>query len=70
LSLPPGRWRHEPPGAGSLTLKNLPKAEGRLAALQKIWENCEEYSELKEKIADYRTKQQSCAISHFESSVT
>jgi tetratricopeptide (TPR) repeat protein len=42
-----------------LEMKDLPKAEARLAALQKACGNCEEYSELKEKIADYRAKQQS-----------
>jgi tetratricopeptide (TPR) repeat protein len=42
-----------------LEMKNLPKAEERLAVLQKACGNCEEYSELKEKIADYKAKQQS-----------
>ncbi len=42
-----------------LTMKDLPKAEERLAVLQKVCGNCEEFSELKEKIADYRAKQQS-----------
>ena len=42
-----------------LTMKDLPKAEERLAVLQKACGNCEEFSELKEKIADYRAKQQS-----------
>lgn len=42
-----------------LEMKNLPKAEERLAVLQKACNNCEEYTELKEKIADYKAKQQS-----------
>jgi predicted Zn-dependent protease len=42
-----------------LEMKNLPKAEERLAVLEKICSTCEEYSELKEKIADYKAKQQS-----------
>jgi tetratricopeptide (TPR) repeat protein len=42
-----------------LEMKDLPKAEERLAVLQKACGNCEEFSELKEKIADYKAKQQS-----------
>jgi len=42
-----------------LEMKDLPKAEERLAVLQKACGNCEQFSELKEKIADYKAKQQS-----------
>lgn len=42
-----------------LEMKDLPKAEERLAVLEKVCTNCEEYTELKEKIADYKAKQQS-----------
>jgi len=42
-----------------LEMKDLPKAEERLAVLQKACGNCQEFSELKEKIADYKAKQQS-----------
>ena len=37
-----------------LELKNLPKAEERLAVLKTACGNCEEYGELKEKIEAYR----------------
>ena len=42
-----------------LEMKNLPKAEERLAVLEKICTSCDEYNELKAKIADYKAKQQS-----------
>jgi tetratricopeptide (TPR) repeat protein len=42
-----------------LEMKDLPHAEERLAVLEKACTNCEQYSELKEKIADYKAKQQS-----------
>jgi len=42
-----------------LEMKNLPKAEERLAVLQNACSNCAEYNELKEKVADYKAKQQS-----------
>jgi predicted Zn-dependent protease len=42
-----------------LEMKNLPKAEERLAVLQNACTNCDEYNELKAKIADYKAKQQS-----------
>jgi tetratricopeptide (TPR) repeat protein len=42
-----------------LEMKNLPKAEERLAVLEKACTSCEQYNELKEKIADYKAKQQS-----------
>jgi len=42
-----------------LEMKDLPHAEERLAVLEKACTNCEEYTELKEKIADYKAKQQS-----------
>ncbi|MGH6879346.1 tetratricopeptide repeat protein [Hypericibacter sp.] len=42
-----------------LEMKDLPHAEERLAVLQKACTSCEEYTELKEKIADYKAKQQS-----------
>ncbi|HWA42567.1 MAG TPA: tetratricopeptide repeat protein [Hypericibacter adhaerens] len=42
-----------------LEMKDLPKAEERLAVLQKACTSCEEYNELKEKIEDYKAKQQS-----------
>jgi predicted Zn-dependent protease len=41
-----------------LEMKNLPMAEERLTVLQKACGNCQEFSELKEKIADYKAKQQ------------
>jgi tetratricopeptide (TPR) repeat protein len=42
-----------------LEMKDMPLAEDRLAVLEKACTNCEQYSELKEKIADYKAKQQS-----------
>jgi len=42
-----------------LEMKDLPHAEERLAVLEKACTKCEQYSELKEKIADYKAKQQS-----------
>jgi tetratricopeptide (TPR) repeat protein len=42
-----------------LEMKDLPHAEERLAVLEKACANCEQYSELKEKITDYKAKQQS-----------
>lgn len=60
LAIEPGHvGANEYLGELHLTMKDLPKAEERLAVLQKACGNCEEYSELKEKIADHRTKQQS-----------
>jgi len=47
------------PGERHLEMKDRPKAEERLALLQKACGNCEEFSELKEKIADDKAKQQS-----------
>jgi len=42
-----------------LEMKNLPKAEERLAVLKQACINCEEYTELKEKIDQYRKTAQS-----------
>jgi Flp pilus assembly protein TadD len=42
-----------------LEMKLLPKAEERLAVLEQACGNCNEYQELKEKIDDYKAKQQS-----------
>jgi tetratricopeptide (TPR) repeat protein len=40
-----------------LELKNLPKAQERLDVLQQVCGNCEEYTELKEKIEKFRATQ-------------
>jgi tetratricopeptide (TPR) repeat protein len=42
-----------------LEMKQLPKAEERLAVLEQACGDCKEYVELKEKIDDYKAKQQS-----------
>ena len=42
-----------------LEMKQLPKAEERLAVLEQACGDCDEYVELKEKIDDYKAKQQS-----------
>jgi len=42
-----------------LEMKQLPKAEERLAVLEQACGNCNEYQELKAKIDDYKAKQQS-----------
>ena len=42
-----------------LEMKMLPQAEERLAVLEQACGDCDEYQELKEKIDDYKAKQQS-----------
>jgi tetratricopeptide (TPR) repeat protein len=60
LAIEPGHiGANEYLGELYLEMKDLPKAEERLAVLQKACGNCQEFSELKEKIADYKAKQQS-----------
>jgi Flp pilus assembly protein TadD len=54
---PRHRGAHEYVGAAYLIVHNLAKAEEHLAALQKICLiPCEEYADLKKKIAEYRDK--------------
>lgn len=54
---PRHRGAHEYVGEAYLIVNNLAKAEEHLAALQKICLiPCEEYSDLKKKIAEYRSK--------------
>jgi Flp pilus assembly protein TadD len=54
---PRHRGAHEYVGAAYLIVHNLAKAEEHLAALQKICLiPCEEYTDLKKKIAEYRDK--------------
>jgi len=42
-----------------LEMKNLPKAEERLAVLKEACTSCEEYTELKEKVGQYKKTAQS-----------
>lgn len=54
---PKHRGAHEYLGEAYLMTGNLPKAEEQLAALDKLcFFSCEEYRELKEKIAEYKKK--------------
>ena len=54
---PRHRGAHEYVGEAYLMVRNLAKAEEHLAALQKICLiPCEEYADLKKKIAEYRSK--------------
>ena len=54
---PRHRGAHEYVGEAYLVVHNLAKAEEHLAALQKICLTpCEEYADLKQKIAEYRGK--------------
>jgi tetratricopeptide (TPR) repeat protein len=54
---PRHRGAHEYVGEAYLVVHNLAKAEEHLAALQKICLiPCEEYADLKQKIAEYRGK--------------
>ena len=54
---PKHRGAHEYIGEAYLLTNNLPKAEEHLAALDKLcFFPCEEYTELKEKVAEYKKK--------------
>lgn len=54
---PKHRGAHEYLGEAYLITGNLPKAEEQLAALDKLcFFSCEEYRDLKEKIAEYKEK--------------
>lgn len=56
---PKHRGAHEYVGEAYLLTGNLPKAEEQLAALDKLcFFSCSEYRELKEKIAEFKQKQQ------------
>lgn len=58
LSLNPRhRGAHEYVGEAYLLTNNLPKAEEHLAALERLCgSRCEEYTELKEKVAEFKNK--------------
>jgi len=59
---PKHRGAHEYVGEAYLLTGNLKKAEEHLAALDKLcFFPCEEYSELKEKVAEYKKKRQAKA---------
>jgi Flp pilus assembly protein TadD len=59
---PKHRGAHEYVGEAYLLTGNLKKAEEHLAALDKLcFLPCEEYTELKEKVAEYKKKQQARA---------
>jgi Flp pilus assembly protein TadD len=54
---PKHRGAHEYVGEAYLMVNNLPKAEEHLAALDRLCTfRCQEYTELKEKIAAYKSK--------------
>jgi tetratricopeptide (TPR) repeat protein len=59
---PQHRGAHEYAGEAYLLTNNLPKAEEHLAALDKIcFFPCEEFSDLKAKVAEYKKKQPTTA---------
>ena len=53
---PKHRGAHEYVGEAYLMVGNVAKAEEHLAALDRLCTRCEEYTELKEKIAAYKSK--------------
>lgn len=56
---PKHRGAHEYLGEAYLQVGNLAKAEEHLKVLDKLcWMPCEEYKDLKEKVADYKRKNQ------------